>query len=397
MKKMPVIMGGSPAFRETLGIVRPVLPALSAISDRLANSMATGQLTNNGQYVRQLEFELAEYLGVKHAVAVGNATIGLIILMKALGRTGEVIMPSFTYSATAHAAVWAGQQPVFADILPDTYTIDPSAVEKLINERTVAIMGVHIYGHACEIEELQSVADRHGIPLIFDAAHAFGSYYRGTRIGSFGFAEVFSFHATKIFPVGEGGVVTTEDDELANTLHLLRAFGGLQGEENTVLPGTNGKMQEFNALIGLENLKVIDDHVQTRRSISGHIQEMLEDVPGLTFQTQKPYAVSNYQNLSVLVDESSFGLNRDELYDSLKLEGIGSRKYFFPALHEHDTYRHRPETTPIPLPVTERVSSQILCLPIYSQMTLDEAEQMCSAICNIHNHASSIRTRFRTP
>jgi dTDP-4-amino-4,6-dideoxygalactose transaminase len=392
---MPAALGGASFFPSTLGIVRPLLPPLEAIYDRLEHAMATGQLTNNGRYVRELEGNLSDYSGVKHAIAVSNATLGLMILLRALGEDGEVIVPSFTFSATPHAAVWAGLRPVFADILPDTYTLNPASVIQLVSHNTVAIMGVHIYGHPCEIDELQALADRHHLPLVFDAAHAFGSRYKDQRIGRFGLAEVLSFHATKIFPVGEGGVITTDDDALAARLRLWRVFGD-PGTENTQLPGLNAKMQEFNALIGLENLKVVDRHAEHRRAIAQLVQSELADVPGLTFQTQRPCVYSNYQNLSLLVDENLFGLDRDQLFLALKAENVNARKYFYPPLHRHDAYAHVPDVVRCDLSVTEYVSDRVLCLPIYSDMSEKLARDLCAAIRRIHAHAGAIREHLRS-
>lgn len=390
---LPAILGGTPVFTNALGIVRPLLPPLASIQDRLEGAMASGQMTNNGRYVRELESRLIDFFGVKHAISVSNATLGLMILAKALGEEGEIILPSFTYSATSHAVIWAGLQPIFADILPDTYTVDPDSVAKLINAKTIAIMGVHIYGHACEIDELQSVADEHHLPLVFDAAHAFGSRYKGQRIGSFGRVEVFSFHATKIFPVGEGGVITTKDDELADRLRLLRTFGD-PGTENTRLPGLNAKMQEFNALIGLENLKVIDQHIEHRRGIARYIQSELSDLPGITFQAQHPYAYSNYQNFSLLVDKDLFGLDRDQLFLTLKAENVGSRKYFYPPVHKHDVFAGASDAKRCELAVTEDVADRVLCLPFYSDMTESLAKDLCNAIKRVHSHAQAIREFF---
>jgi dTDP-4-amino-4,6-dideoxygalactose transaminase len=318
-----------------------------------------------------------------------------MILARALGEEGEIIMPSFTFSATSHAAIWAGLRPVFADILPDTYTIDPVSAASLVNDDTVAIMGVHIYGHPCGIDELQTLADERQVRLVFDAAHAFGSRYKGRRVGTFGLAEIFSFHATKIFPVGEGGVITTDDDELAAQLRLLRVFGD-PGTENTQLPGLNAKMQEFNALIGLENLKVVDQHAEHRRAIAGIVQSELAEVPGLTFQTQQPYAYSNYQNLSILVDESLFGLNRDQLFLALKPENVNARKYFYPPIHRHDAYADLPDAVRAKLPVTEHISDRVLCLPIYSDMSEPLARDLCTAIKRIQTHALAIGEHLRS-
>ena len=390
---VPAILGGKPIFSNTLGIVRPLLPTLASIHDRLECAMVSGQLTNNGQHVRELEHELAGFFNVRHVVAVSNGTLGLMILARALAQEGEVILPSYTFCATPHALVWAGLRPVFADILPDTYTMDPACVERLIGPRTVAIMGVHIYGHPCEVDELRTLAEDHRLPLVFDAAHAVGSRYKGRRVGSFGRAEVFSFHATKTFPVGEGGAIATDDEELADQIRLLRTFGD-PGSENTQLPGLNAKMQEFNALIGLENLGVVERHIEHRRVIARYIVSELADVPGLEFQTQRPYAYSSYQNLSVLVDEDLFGLDRDLLFLALKAENVGTRKYFSPPTHRHDAYGTASRAVRSELPVTEDVSSRVLCLPIYSNTSESLARDLCVATKRIHAYTDAIRIRL---
>lgn len=386
----PAILGGTPVFQSPLGIVRPLFPSIDTIYSHLGQAMKSGQLTNNGQYVRELEFGLADFLGVKHVILVSNGTLALMILAKAIAEEGEVILPSFTFPATAHAMVWAGLQPVFADISRDTYTLDPASVAPLINEKTAAIMGVHIFGNPCQIDELQALADKHWLSLIFDSAHSFGSRYRGRRVGLFGLAEVFSFHATKIFPVGEGGAISTNDNALAKQLRLLRTFGD-PGTENTQIPGLNAKMQEFNALIGIENLKVISRHIEHRCALAQYAHAELLDVPGLTFQKKQIYSEPNYQNLSVLVDEKAFGLNRDQLLLVLRAENINARKYFYPPLHNHKTYDSLCTLKKCKLPVTEFVSNRVLCLPFYSDMSESTLNGMCKAIKRIHLHSRPIR------
>ncbi len=385
---LPAILGGWPISDKPLNIVRPLLPPLEFIYDRLNEAMQTGQLTNNGRYTQQFETELAQYFQVKHAIAVGNATIGLIILLKALCETGEVILPSFSYAASAHAVKWAGLRPVFADILPDTYTLDPKDVAKRVTSQTVAIMGVHIYGQPCEIDELQRVADQHKLPLVFDSAHAFGSDYRERKIGGWGQAEVFSFHATKIFPTGEGGAICTDDGDLAGRIRQLRTFGISQGDETTIA-GLNGKMQEFNALIGLENMKLFETHIQQRKTAVELIQSQLEGIDGLIWQAERPFTHTNYQNLSVQIDPTKFNLTRDQLHLALQAENIHTRKYFYPPLHQHPTYHDQQ----IQLPITEQTGSRILCLPLYSDMTANEAEQVAAAIKRIHKNATDIAAK----
>jgi dTDP-4-amino-4,6-dideoxygalactose transaminase len=383
----PAVLGGAPLFANRLGIVSPKLPPLEKIGEQVQDILRTGNLTNNSRYVREFEQALAERLSMPHVVTVSNATLGLILALNSLQLEGDVILPSFTYCATAHVLHWARLKPVFADILPDSFTLDPAAVEAAITPRTAAIMPVHIYGHPCEIDELAAVARRHGLPLLYDSAHAFGSLYRGQPVGQFGEAEIFSFHATKVFPVGEGGCITTHRVELAEYLTLARKFGD-PGNENTRFPGLNAKMQEFNAIIGLEMLKVVDQHIANRRSYAAYLIDRLGQLPGITFQTIRPYVFTNYQNFGILVDEAEFGLSRDQLFTALAAENILARKYFYPPIHHQDAYSEYRSTS---LPVTERVARQVLCLPFYSEMTQAMLDGICTAMERIHHYAPRIR------
>ena len=388
---LPAVLGGNPQFAARLNIVSPRLPALEQIAEPLREILRTGNLTNNSRYVREFEAALAPRLAVPHAIAVSNATLGLMLALAALKTKGEVILPSFTYCATAHVLHWVGLTPIFADILPDTFTLDPAAVEAAITPRTAAILPVHIYGHPCEVDELAAVARRHGLPLLFDAAHAFGSRYREQLVGQFGDAEVFSFHATKLFPVGEGGCITTGNANLAEYLALVRKFGD-PGDENTRFPGTNAKMQEFNAIIGLEMLKVVDQHIANRRSYAAYLIERLGQLPGITFQAIRPYVFMNYQNFAILVDPSEFGLTHDQLFTALAAENIMARKYFYPPLHHHDAYS---EYRGVSLPVTEQVSDRVLCLPFYSEMTEETLDGLCAAMERIQRYAPHVRSLLR--
>ncbi len=383
----PAILGGTPQFAKPLGIVAPLLPDLDLIEQDLRTAIKSGQVTNRSHYAREFECAVAEFTSVPHAVTVANGTLGLILALSALKKTGEVILPSYTFSASAHAAVWAHLKPKFVDILPDTFTIDPEAVEAAITDRTVAILGVHIYGHPCEVDELERIARQHDIPLLFDAAHAFGSMYRGERVGRFGSAEVFSFHATKVFAIGEGGCVTTGDPELAEFVKLGSAFGD-PGDGNTVFAGLNAKMQEFNALLGLRAMTTISAHIENRRRYANYIIERLSQLPGLSFQEIRPYVETNFQNLCVLVDEEEFGLGRDSIVEALAAENIYVRRYFYPPLHAHHVYAN-PDN--VALPITDRVASQVLCLPIYSKMSSQMLTGLCEAILRIHANRALVR------
>jgi dTDP-4-amino-4,6-dideoxygalactose transaminase len=384
--KQPAVLGGAPTFASPLYIVAPVVPQIEEVGPRIAEILASGQLTNDSRYVREFEAALEERLGVP-AVAMSNGTWSLVLTMKELGVEGEVIVPSYTYCASAHAIRWAGATPVFADVLPDTFTLDPEAVRAAITPRTTAIMGVHIYGHPCEIDDLTALADEKGLALLFDAAHAFGATYRGGAIGGFGRAESFSFHATKTLPVGEGGCVTTRDRRLADRLRLWRKFGD-PGDENSQFAGTNAKMQEFNAILGLAGLKAVDGTIARRRGYGVTLRERLGSIPGLHFQEERSYVQSSAQNFAVLVDAQAFGLSRDELYRGLAAENVRCRRYFYPALHCQKAYADLPHGD---LTVTSRVANAVLCLPFYSLMTRDQIEGIGDAFETLHSHAPRVR------
>jgi dTDP-4-amino-4,6-dideoxygalactose transaminase len=387
----PAILGGEPISSQPLRIVKPCLPTLDQIADPLREILQTGNLTNFSRYEREFERKLSEYLNVPYARTYANATLGLILALNSLRLEGEVILPSFTFAATAHAVRWNGLRPVFVDILPDTFTLDPAAVEAAITPKTSAIFPVHIYGHPCEIDELGDISKKHHLSLLFDSAHAFGSTYRGQRMGGFGDAEVFSFHATKVFPVGEGGCVTTRDPHLAEYLKLAGKYGD-PGDENTRFVGMNAKLQEFNAIMGLAAFETVERHIANRRNYANYLRERLGLVPGISFQAIRPYVQTNYQNFAILVDEQQFGIYRDQLFDALKAENIFPRKYFYPPLHKHDAYR---EFSSASLPVTELVSGQVLCLPFYSEMSEFDLEILCATVERIQKHVTEIRSFMR--
>jgi dTDP-4-amino-4,6-dideoxygalactose transaminase len=389
--KLPAVLGGEPMFASPLHIVAPVVPRIEEVGPRIAEILASGQLTNDSRYVREFEAALESRLGVP-AVTTSNGTWSLVLAMKALGIEGEVIVPSYTYCASAHAIRWAGATPVFADVLPDTFTVNPDAVRAAITPRTTAILAVHIYGHPCEIDELTKLADENGLALLFDAAHAFGATYRGGAIGTFGRAESFSFHATKTLPVGEGGCVSTRDRRLADQLRLWRKFGD-PGNEDSQFAGTNAKMQEFNAILGLAGLNTVDDIIARRRGYAAALRERLSVVPGLRFQEERSYVRSNAQNFAVLVDEGLFGLSRDELHRALAADNVRCRRYFYPPVHRQKAYAGVPCGE---LMVTSQVADAVLCLPFYSQMTPAQLDGIGDAFAMLHAHAPRVRNALQS-
>lgn len=355
------INGAPPAFSEPLHVGRPNIGDRDAFMDRVAGILDSRWLTNNGSVVQEFERRVAAHLGVKHCVAMCNGTIALEIAIRALGLEGEVIVPSWTFIATAHALHWQDITPVFADIDPATHNLDPDAVRRMITPRTTGIIGVHLWGRPACIEELQAIADDHGLQLMFDAAHAFGCSYNGKSIGNFGRCEVLSFHATKVLNTMEGGAVVTNDDELAETLRLMRNFG-FSGYDNVIHPGTNGKMPEINAAMGLVNLNALSGFVEINRASHQAYSEALDGVNGVTMLAYDSEANPNYQYL-VLEVAPAFAAERDTLVAALQAENVLARKYFWPGCHRMEPYRTLFPDAGLGLEATENLAARIVVLP----------------------------------
>ena len=334
------ICGRAPAFAEPLHVGRPNVGNQERLMRRIHEVIESRWFTNNGPRVGEFEREAAAYLGVKHFIAMCNGTIALEIAIRAAEFRGEVIVPSFTFVATAHSLQWQEITPVFCDIDPRTHNIDPAQVEKLITPRTTGVIGVHLWGRPCNVEGLEEIARRRGLGLLFDAAHAFGCSSGGRMVGNFGRAEVFSFHATKFLNTFEGGAVATNDDELAARIRLMKNFG-FAGYDNVIYPGTNGKMTEISAVMGLTGLESLDEFVAVNRRNHAVYTAELTGMPGLTIAAYEESERSNYQYVIVEVDGPAAGLTRDELVGILHAENILARRYFFPGCHRMEPYRDR--------------------------------------------------------
>ncbi len=382
------LLGGTPAFAEPLHIGRPNLGDRQSFDARIEAMWQRRWLTNDGPLVREFEQRIANLLGVRHCVAVCNATIGLEIAIRALGLTGEIIVPAFTFVATAHAVRWQGLRPVFCDIDPHTHQLDPAAVAAAITPRTSGIIGVHLWGNACPVESLTQLARQHGLKLLFDAAHAFGSEHLGKPIGGFGSAEVFSFHGTKFVNSGEGGAITTNDDQLAETLRLMRNFG-FRGYDRVVHPGTNGKLSELHAAMGLTSLESLDEFARRNRENAAQYATELANLPGVSLLPATA-DVSNEQYVVLEIDAATAGLTRDELLTVLHSENILARRYFYPGCHRMEPYASEPESTPLPLPHTEHVVERILQLPTGTQVTA----QMVSLVSQVIRSALQEQARI---
>jgi dTDP-4-amino-4,6-dideoxygalactose transaminase len=366
----------TPTFRKLLPIVDPEGVPGEDFLEEVRGILASKQLTN-GAYVRKFEEAAAEYLGVAHCVAVSSCTAGLLLVLKALDLRGEVILPSFTFHATAHAVLWNGLTPVFADCDAKMFCIAPQGVRAQVSSRTAAILAVHLFGNPAAVRELEEIAEELEIPLVFDAAHAFGSSSRGKRIGGFGTAEVFSFSPTKLVVAGEGGLVATRDAELAQRLRAARNYGDAGNYDPEIL-GVNARMSEINAAMALHGLAGLDARIEQRNKIRSRYERKLRDVGGIRFQEVSEGGRSTFKDFSVIVDEKEFGHSRDWLVELLHRENIGARKYFSPPVHRQKLYSAMWDGRT--LPVTDLVSDGVVSLPIYSSLTDESVDKVCEVI-----------------
>ncbi len=386
------LFGGPPAFAETLHVGRPNIGDRRRLQERLTEMLDRRWLTNNGPFVRELEERLAAYLGVKHCIAMCNATVALEITARALGLRGEVIVPSFTFIATAHALQWQEITPVFGDVKPGTHNLDPAQVERLITPRTTGILGVHVWGIPCDIEALTALAARRGLALMFDAAHAFGCSYQGRMLGSFGQAEVFSFHATKFFTTFEGGAVATNDDALAEKIRLMHNFG-FEKLDTVIYIGTNGKMNEASAAMGLTNLESLEEFVAANRANYLAYQAGLADLPGVKFITYAQAERQNYQYIVLEIDARQAGLSRDRLVALLHAENVRARRYFYPACHRMEPYRSYFPHAGLLLAETERLADAVMTLPTGTAVTPADVARICRIITFALTHGAEIESR----
>lgn len=372
-------LGGVPEFNDTLHVGRPNTGDRAKLLERMNEVLDNKWFTNAGPMVRSLEQRLAEFLGVKHCIAICNGSVALEIAFRALELKGEVIVPSFTFVATAHALQWQEITPVFADIDPQTHLLDPVAVEKMITPRTTGIVGVHLWGRPCNTEELTRIARKHNLKLAFDAAHAFGVSHKGIMIGNFGDAEVFSFHATKFFNTFEGGAIATNNDALAEKIRLMKNFG-FAGYDTVIYPGTNGKMNEMSAAMGLTGLDALDMFIATNKNNYNTYKEELSGVPGLQLAGYNERERANYQYIICELDEHTTGISRDAVVQLLHAEQVLARKYFFPGCHNMEPYRSHFPHAKLLLPHTERLVHRIFSLPTGTAVDKETIQRVCALL-----------------
>lgn len=389
------IFGAQPTFEQELHVGRPNVGDRSGLWRRINDLLGRRWLTNDGPLLHEFEQRICAMLSATHCIAVCNATVGLEILAKAFGLSGEVILPSFTFIAPAHALRWQGITPVFCDVDSATHNIDPLRVEELITERTTGIIGVHLWGRPCDVEALQDVARRHNLKLLFDAAHAFACSYKGKMIGGFGNAEIFSFHATKFVNTFEGGAIITNNDELADRLRLMRNFG-FAGFDVVTSIGTNGKMSEVSAAMGLTSLESLDSFIEANRHNYRLYRQQLAGVPGVSLIRYQEDEKCNYQYVVIEIDEAITGFSRDMLDDILWAENVLSRRYFYPGCHLMEPYRTEQPKVGLRLPQTEDLAEKVLCLPTGTTVGSRQITAICELIEFIINHAEDVKKRFAT-
>lgn len=385
--------GGDSVFSEPLHVGRPNIGNRQKFEERLADILDRHWLTNGGRYVREFESRIAESVGVEHCVAMCNATVALEIAIRALGMNGEVIVPSFTFIATAHALEWQGITPVFCDIDPETYNLDPRLVEQLITPRTTGILPVHVFGRPCDVEALQEIATRHGLRLLFDSAHAFGCSYKNRMIGGFGEAEVFSFHATKFINSMEGGAVVTNNAELAEKMRLMKNFG-FSYYDRTDYIGTNGKMNEVSAAFGLTNLESMQSFIDTNYRNYLQYAEELSGVEGLRLISYNADEKCNYQYVILEMENDKTGVTRDQLIEILHAENILARRYFYPGCHRMEPYRSYYPSAHFMLPITEQLASQVIALPTGTAVGSEQISAICEIVRWIVSNGAEVYEHF---
>lgn len=349
-------------------VTSPLLPPLEEFIPYLEDIWEREWLTNNGHYHQELEKALADYLGVKYISLFTNGTIPLITALQALRITGEVITTPFSFVATTHSLWWNGIKPVFVDIKPETCNINPDKIEAAITPRTTAIMPVHVYGYPCDTKKIQAIADKYGLKVIYDAAHAFGVRINGESILNAGDMSTLSFHATKTYNTVEGGALVCHDEATKKRIDYLKNFG-FAGETTVIAPGINGKMDEIRSAYGLLELKYVDMAIERRKEVAQTYREILKDVEGIKYLEDIPGVKHNYSYFPIFVDQKKYGMSRDVLYDKLKQHNIYGRRYFYPLISEFSTYRGLDSSSIVNLPIAHKIAESVICLPMHHNLS----------------------------
>ena len=365
--------------KKQITVTSPLLPSLEEFIPYLQQIWDSKWITNNGIFHQQLEQALCEFLGVKYISLFTNGTLPLITALQALRITGEVITTPYSFVATTHALWWNGIKPVFVDIDPETGNLDPDKIEAAITPKTTAIMPVHVYGTPCDTERIKEIADKYGLKVIYDAAHAFGVKKDGESILNAGDMSTLSFHATKVYNTIEGGALVMHDAETKKRIDYLKNFG-FAGETTVVAPGINSKMDEIRAAYGLLNLKQVDAAIVARKQVAIRYREVLKDVEGIAFFDDQPNITHNYSYFPIFVDAEKYGMTRDELYFKMKEQNVFGRRYFYPLISDFSTYRGLESAKPENLPNARKMADSVICLPMYHDLTKQDVERVLNCI-----------------
>lgn len=363
-------------------VTRSSMPTLDEYVEEIRPIWDSHWLTNMGIKHKELQENLSRYLGVEHVDLLTNGHMALELTLQAMNLQGEVITTPFTFASTTHAIVRNGLTPVFCDIDPETYCMDVRKIEKLITDRTCAIMPVHVYGNVCNTEEIERLANKYELKVVYDAAHAFGETYKGKGIGSYGDASCFSFHATKVFNTIEGGAVCFRDKQLGTKLYELKNFG-IHGPEEVSAVGANAKMNEFCAAMGLCNLRHIGEEIAKRKAVAERYRERLGDVDGIQLNCVQKDVQSNYAYFPVVFEEKLFGASRGEVFDKLAENGIGARKYFYPLTNTFECFHGKYDVTKTPIAL--HISKRVLTLPMYADLSLKDVDRICDIVLSCKN------------
>ena len=365
--------------KKTITVTSPLLPSLDDFMPYLQDIWNRKWLTNNGHYHQELEKALCEYLKVPYISLFTNGTLPLICALQALRITGEVITTPYSFVATTHSLWWNGIKPVFVDIDPETCNINPDKIEAAITPKTTAIMPVHVYGKPCDTERIQEIADKYGLKVIYDAAHAFGVEVNGKSILEAGDMSTLSFHATKVYNTVEGGALICHDEQTKKRIDYLKNFG-FAGETTVIAPGINGKMDEVRSAIGLLNLKQVDAAIEARHQVANRYREALCGVKGIRVMEDMPGVRHNYSYFPMFIDAEEYGMTRDELYFKMKENNVLGRRYFYPLISEFSTYRGLESAWPENLPVAKRIADSVICLPMYYGLKEEEIDRVIEQI-----------------
>ena len=365
--------------KDIITVTSPLLPNLDEFTDSLKEIWESKWITNNGQFHQKLEAALAEYLKVPYVSLFTNGTLPLLTALQALRITGEVITTPYSFVATTHALWWNGIKPVFVDIDPSTGNIDPKKIEAAITPRTTAILPVHVYGKPCDTEAIQAIADKYGLKVIYDAAHAFGVEVNGESLLNAGDMSTLSFHATKVFNTIEGGAMVMHDEKTKQRIDYLKNFG-FANEVEVVGPGINSKMDEIRSAYGLLNLKQVDAAIAARQKVAVAYREALRNVDGISFWDDMPGVRHNYSYFPIFIDAEMYGMTRDELYMKMKDQGVWSRRYFYPLISEFSTYRGLESSRPENLPNAHRMADTVICLPMHHSLSENDLNRIINSI-----------------